>query len=228
MRRIIFTTTLFLFSSIVIEAFPQEKTKKERSPESGQLWLAMRTTASVFGSNYPGFGYGGHFRLRLAKKLNTEWFADYITSDIGGKGNRQDGHIGWSVMFYPFNPNFEKGKFVPYAMAGHCFDYTKVESLRYYDYSQTAYKRNWEERWSTAVQMGIGTHYFISDNFDVTLAAQYMTHLGNEIESELKSLPLGKPDETYLVVTPKKGQLSLEGHVLISFSMNVRVGDLWK
>jgi len=47
-------------------------------------------------------GTGWQLRYRISERLNTEWFADWVTSDIGGLGKRFDMHIGESMMIYPF------------------------------------------------------------------------------------------------------------------------------
>ena len=83
---------------------------------SGTFSLGVRNTFSTF---------GGQFRVQLSNRINTEWFADFINEDIDGLATRNDYHIGWSVMIYPFNT---QTKVVPYLLAGHCFDYTKVRS----------------------------------------------------------------------------------------------------
>ncbi len=199
----------------------QETEKKQRPPESGQFSLGMRNTMSLFGANgYAGLGYGGQFRIRLGKKLNTEWYADWITTDIGGLGKREDGHIGWSVMFYPTNHTPEKGKFSPYLLAGHCFDYTKVST------NWTMFQPDSKDRYSTAVQMGIGTNYMIGDRTDFSLSAQYMNHLGSEIETTKKTSETTA--EKYLVINQGKSGLTLEGHLLITLSLNVMIADFKK
>ncbi|MDQ3191037.1 MAG: hypothetical protein M3Q58_05535, partial [Bacteroidota bacterium] len=141
----------------------------------GLLQLGMRSTVSAFGNNgNTGTGIGGQFRIKLANKLNTEWFTDYITTDIDGLGRRVDGHIGWSVLFYPLK-DYNENKFTPYIIAGHCFDYTKV-SINSYPEMDIASSN--VSRWSSAVQMGAGTHFHITPKTDISLSAQYMSHLG--------------------------------------------------
>ncbi len=194
---------------------------KNKSGEGGQFSLGMRNTISAFGaSGYNGLGYGGQFRIRFAKKLNTEWYADWITTDLGGLGKREDGHIGWSVMFYPLSQSPEKGKFSPYLLAGHCFDYTKVST------NWTSFLPDSKHRLSTAVQMGLGANYMLGEKTDVSLSAQYMSHLGNEIETEKKTSEIS--GEKYLVINQEKSTLGLEGHLLITLSINFIIADLKK
>ena len=176
---------------------------------SGQFELGARTSASFFGGNAAtSYGTGGQFRIRILDSLNTEWFADYITADVASAGYRQDGHIGWSVLFYPFSNPYAKGGFTPYLAAGHCFDYTRV--ARYSDNSG-------ESRFSSAVQAGIGTHFHLAERFNLSLAAQYMLHLGSDIHTSVSNgqLSIQKADHAF------------EGHLLFTFSLNYRVGNLW-
>lgn len=183
--------------------------------ESGYFQLGVRNTVSAFsddGAN--GFGYGGQFRIRVLSRVNTDWFADYITTDIAGLARREDLHIGWSVLTYPLNYETTKGKVTPYILAGHCFDYTKV-SLN----NSTIYK----DKFSSAVQAGIGAHYNITDRMDVSLTAQYMMHLGYDVHAHV-GLNYEGQKEVEIYKEPIRG---IEGHMLINLSMNVLLFDMW-
>ena len=187
----------------------------------GQLSIGIRSTASLFSSESGvGNGFGGQFRLRLFHLLNTEWFADYITSDLGGSlGNRTDYHIGWSVMFYPsfaYHQN-ERLKLQPYFLAGHCFDLTRFESNLYTE-------NNVGERFSSAVQAGLGFHLPVHDRVDLSLSAQYMIHFGNELIAQRRVNAAGVP---FLYIDEEAPE-GLDGHLLITMSMNFRIADLWK
>src|ERR1041385_773516 len=62
--------------------------------ESGYFSIGVRNTVSAFSDDgETGFGYGGMFRIRVLQRINIDWFADYITTDIGGVARREDGHI---------------------------------------------------------------------------------------------------------------------------------------
>jgi hypothetical protein len=193
--------------------------EKNNYLEKGQLSLGLRTTTSVFGHDpVPGLGVGGQFRLQILDYINTEWFADYITMDLKGAGTRNNTHIGWSVMFYPKKLN----RFVPYVIAGHCFDYAKVTPL------STPYDDRSNEiisRWSSAVQAGLGTHYYLTDRFNMTFSAQYMMHLGNHLEYELEETANGWYLDT--APTAHNDGARLEGHILLTFSINYRIADFW-
>jgi hypothetical protein len=189
---------------------------------AGMLSLGGRTTVSLFNDHkneMTGTGVGGQFRLRFSDAVNTDWFFDYITSDILNYAHRTDYHIGWSVLFYPINQldyfRQEEGfkpKFRPYILAGHCFDYSRIESKA----DATVYG----ERWSSAVQAGLGTHLELSPRFDISLTGQYMIHLGNHIETDY-DFTTGM-----LSFNEHKGA-SLAGHVLVTLSLNYKIAKLW-
>ena len=181
---------------------------------SGCFQLGVRSAFSAFSdAGASGFGFGGQFRIRLLDRLNTDWFADYLTTDIKGLAKREDVHIGWSVLAYPFNCKTIKRKITPYILAGHCFDYTKVS------------KNNsdvFKEKWSSAVQAGLGMHYNFTDRMDISLTGQYMMHLGKEVNAQVFEVD-GKKD---VLITMDKIS-GIEGHMLINLSMNVLLFDMW-
>tara|TARA_B100000809_G_C15114586_1_gene521911 strand:+ start:999 stop:1634 length:636 start_codon:yes stop_codon:yes gene_type:complete len=186
--------------------------------EKGNIELGLRTTTSIFGHDpYNGLGVGGQTRLHITDYLSTEFFADWITIDLAGAGTRENSHIGWSILFYPKKMN----RFVPYAVAGHCFDYAKVTPLStpYLDRSLDVV-----ERWSSAVQMGLGSHYYLNERFNLTFSAQYMMHLGKHLEYELLETTGGYYLETNHNLHAEE---RLEGHVLLTFSLNYKIADLW-
>jgi hypothetical protein len=181
--------------------------------QSGMFSLGGRTTVSLFndgGTDNLGTGLGGQFRLQFADRVNSDWFFDYLTSDIGSVGNRTDYHIGWSVLFYPYLNDKRSILLKPFFLAGHCFDYTRFET--------NFNPANFDERWSSAVQGGIGTHLNLTQKLDLTMLAQYMIHLGNHIHAEA--------DGQNLIITESHGA-SLEGHVLLTFGINYKIGELW-
>lgn len=184
---------------------------KVKNDYGGMFSLGVRTTLSTFNGHHEesnGFGVGGQFRLQFADRVNSDWFFDYITSEVGDYANRTDYHIGWSVLYYP---TADPKSFVrPYILAGHCFDYTQMVS-----------KRNSNdrlERWSSAVQGGAGVHFNLSERLDLSLVGQYMVHLGNEIHTEL---------ENGTVHFYEENGASLEGHMLFHLGINYKIGDLW-
>lgn len=193
--------------------FSQQRDKGNKTFSSGVISLGGRSTWSLFNDqgSSPGSGIGGQFRIQFADQINSDWFFDYITSPLGNYANRTDYHIGWSVLYYPMEP--QNGKltlFRPYILAGHCFDYSLLRDNKNAD--------NFAERKSSAVQGGLGTHINLTDRFDVSLAGQYMIHLGNDIHAEEHD------GEVHFHV--EKGA-SLEGHLLLTLSLNYKIADLW-
>ena len=181
------------------------------------MTLGLRSTVSLFSSDEGsyGSGAGGQFRLQLAEKVNTEWFADMITTNIMNAGRRVDGHIGWSVLFYPL----VKEKFRPYVLAGHCFDYTRIEAVSYPTVDNSHQDA---ERWSSAIQAGAGIHYMLTPRFDFSFNAQYMMHLGKDAHAHVHEVN-GLPE----LNIEEHAAASLEGHLLLTFSINYAIADLW-
>ncbi len=198
---------------LAITSFAQPKND---SSFAGQFSFGMRNTISFFSdAKSMGMGSGGEFRIRIGKHLNTEWFWDYITTNIQNLGYRRDAHIGWSVLFYLNKNPLSIGTITPYVLAGNCFDYTKVFS-------------NWEtvspeERWSGAVQAGGGIHYNFTKNFDISIITQYMLHLGTHVETSVLYDEVSH--QNYLDVTKLNGG-ELDGHLLITLSVNYLLGKL--
>jgi hypothetical protein len=194
---------LLSFGNLIIG---QEIKKKE----GGDFTLGLRSTTSFFdntNNGKPGIGTGGDFRIKLSKRVNTDWFADYILSTTDFL-NRNDFHIGWSVLYYPFKT--EDHGFKPYVLAGHCFDYSQLVELNNF--------KNKADRWSSAIQGGIGTHYFFTERFDMIFQAQYMMHLGTHLEAEIH--------DSEVDFHTDKGTLE-EGHLLITIGFNYKIGKLW-
>lgn len=210
---------LFLVLALPFMLEAQEPKKKDY--EAGKLELGLRSTFSAFSdAGVISTGAGGHFRLRFGNRLNTEWFADYIRADLKGLGRRTDAHIGWAVIGYPLAHEMKQGAFIPYFMGGHCFDYTKVQkTVTALDPAPAP-----AERWSSAIHLGLGSHYYLTHNFNISLAAQYMMHVGNGLDTKIDEDPLN-PGADYLYI--QQGDLGLEGHLFISLSANIYMGDLW-
>jgi len=67
--------------------------------------------------------------------------------------------------------------------------------------------------------MGIGASYQLTERFDISFSAQYMIHLGNDlnVSEEQVNITLIGP---HLRNNGTVKQLGAEGHVLLSFSLN--------
>jgi hypothetical protein len=173
--------------------------------------LGARTTLSAFDHDGNGLGTGGQFRIQVNNRVNTDWFADYITINMDDKVRSDYYHIGWSVLFYPFEGLHYPKRFQPYVLAGHCFDYNRKTAIL--DPSNT------KDRWGSAVHAGLGTHLNLTERFDVSLTCQYMIHLTKEIEAEI--------DGNIVTISDQKSR-HLEGHLLTTLSLNYKIFKLWK
>lgn len=207
-----------LISAIAVQA----QNRKPNRNSGGQFSLGVRSTASLFSGDGNGIssGVGGQFRIRFYEFLNSEWFADYITSEVGSIGTRTDYHIGWSVMFYsPKQKAFKMYRPKPYFLAGHCFDYTRVQGNS--PFYQVGYSAS---RWSSAVQSGFGMHIPFHERIDLSFSAQYMIHLGKDIHSEERTAANG---DKFLHAEVEDNS-GLDGHLFLTCSLNVRLADLWR
>lgn len=206
-----------MFRKIILSAIIMPvvvSTQAQQSEKaSGRFSLGTRVTASLFNGDEdatPGIGLGGQFRVQFTNKLNSEWFADFITSSIGDAASRNDYHIGWSLMFYPGATTDFSKLLQPYILAGHCFDYTRIEA----DNNAT----NFGDRLSMAMHVGAGTHINVTPRFDFSLSAQYMLHLGKDIHTEVNG------SEVFI---EKTKSTKPEGHLLATLSINYMIGNLW-
>lgn len=177
----------------------------------GIFSLGMRSTFSTFNGHHDesnGFGVGGQFRIQFADQVNSDWFFDYIQSDIGNFATRTDYHIGWSVLFYPLKN--AAPRIQPYILAGHCFDRTYM--------SENRDRSNNITRWSSAAQAGLGVHFNLTSRFDISFVGQYMLHLGNEV---------GAHEHNGVVEFHEEAGTSMEGHLLFHVGLNYKIADLW-
>ncbi|MEN9973746.1 MAG: hypothetical protein RIS20_2093 [Bacteroidota bacterium] len=189
---------LYFFSLLTLGIWSQEST------ELSKLSLGVRSTYSAFSDDGTGLGTGGQFRLRFTSRVNSDWFADYIVVDHQSIAKSEYVHIGWSVLFYPLEQTI--GKFQPYILAGHCFDYNKL--------SLNSQPEVYGDRWGSAIQGGLGTHFFLTPQIDLSLTTQYMVHLTKELTTEYT--PTG-----YTIVG--KTDNAFEGHLLTTLSINYRL-----
>ena len=188
-----------------------QDTIPKHTSQAGWVSLGGRGTLSLFDSDGKGLGTGGQFRIQLSNRVNTDWFADYISINVNDKVRSEYIHIGWSVLYYVFNNRQHPKIIQPYIVAGHCFDYNKKTVLQHPNINK--------DRWGSAVQAGIGSHFNLTERFDVSLTCQYMIHLTNELEVE--------DDGTIVNIVEHKNS-SLEGHLLTTVSLNYKIAKLWK
>ena len=214
-------TLLWLAVLLIPLTIAAQKTDKQKADtthyenQAGAVTIGFRTIVSSFTDGDPsafGYGAGGHMHIQLTNRINTEWFGDVITNNVDNKAHRTDFHIGWSVMYYLIPTKGFTRPLTPYVVAGHCFDETLVR-LNGPNGEQGS-------RFSSAVQAGFGCQYNITPRFNLAMTAQYMLHLGKEIDAEQNA------DGSMSIVTHKNA--GWEGHLLISISANIKLGKLWK
>lgn len=215
----------------------REERIKNRAKEIGEFQLGMRSTVSLFDHNgFPGLGYGGMFRIRPGKRINTEWYCDYIKTDIASLGYRETIHIGWSVMIYPLKTETGKGKLTPYFIGGNCFDYAVISTNLFYENGNPLPQKESSTRITTAVQGGIGANYHFSNKFNLSLSVQYMEHIGKEIHAdvvdkngdEVTDRSRFKEEGNHLHIDHHKDGTILAGHLLITLSLNLTLFDIAK
>ncbi|MFB6307183.1 MAG: hypothetical protein ABEH43_09400 [Flavobacteriales bacterium] len=191
----------------IVYAYSQDST------DAGMISLGGRNTFSFFGGeniNTVGTGMGGQFRLRLSDRVNTEWYADILSSKGEGRLYRRDYHIGWSVFYYPFNYKSTPSKLLrPFLEGGHCFDHTEMKISN---------ENRDIQRLSSAVQLGFGTHFDITERADLTVKSQYMMHLGTNVHAH--------KEERNIELEKHEGG-ALEGHLLVTISFNYQIFHLW-
>jgi len=201
-----------LLITLIFPIFSFAQPLKVRKNQSGMFSLGVRTTLSTFNSGdigNNGFGVGGQYRLQIADHINSEWFADYISSNVGDFAKRTDYHIGVSIMSYFTRKPSPLIK--PYLVAGYCFDWTELTAIN--DRTNNASKS------SSAVQAGAGFHLNLSPRLDLSFVSQYMIHLGGDIYAYRQT------DGT--VGLEKEEGAGLEGHLLFHIGINYKIADLW-
>ncbi len=216
-------TTTLLMAGLV--AFGQNDPPSTNT-KNGEMSHGIRSTGSLFSAsgNYLGVGAGWQIRYRLSEQFNTEWFFDWITTDLGGLGYRYDAHIGESMIIYPGKKINEPMSFTPYVLGGFCGDYTKIQSNLFFDDELNEWRSESNSRWSFATQLGAGTHFNITERFDISLSSQYILHFGKDIHTDVETNTLG---QEYLHVHQDEGG-ALEGHLFITVSANYVIADLAK
>lgn len=188
--------------------------QRKSNVQSGYFSVTQRISGSLWGMNewkLSGLGKGTAFRIQISKRLNSEWYGDFIKTEYKGVAYRWDRHLTNSLMFYFRDLDSVKHKFHPFISASvFCLDFTHVEIVG----GQSL------QRFSLSQQFGVGTHYFITERADISVYAQYYNHLGNDIHIE------ELPDGT-LHLEEHRGRISLEGHMFLVCSFGYRFADLW-
>lgn len=184
---------------------------QENRLQAGRFGLGMRNAINLWGGNKMfGIGAGGQFKLSFSPRVNTDFFADIVSSKGQRNSFRNDYHIGWGVQFALPKDGFGSHRLVPYVMAGQCFDLTEVGVV-------------WQVKspliFSAAVQGGLGLSSFVHRNVELNLQLQYMMHLTQHVHLDW--------DEYNLASYEVDKGASAEGHLLTTFSMTFYFLRLW-
>lgn len=203
---------LFLTLIIILPSIGYSQPLKIKKNQSGIVGFGIRSTISTFnggdfGNN--GYGVGGQLRLQIVDLINTEWFFDYLSANVGDFASRRDYHVGVSIMSYFTNK--PKPIIKPYIVAGYCFDYTQLMANN--DPNNNA------DKFSFAVQAGAGFHLNLSERLDLSFVSQYMIHLGEDIHAH-------RHTDGFIEFEKEKGT-GLEGHLLFHIGVNYKIADLW-
>ena len=202
---------VFWLALIAVSIAPATSSGQTTDFQGGKFGLGMRNSLNVFGDEgIVGLGAGGHFKLSVSRRVNTEWFVDLIQSQGHESIIRRDYHIGWAVQFALPKDGFGSHKFVPYLMGGQCFDLTKVGFRGQYESPLV---------FSAAAQAGLGVSHFMSPALELNLQSHYMIHLGKHVHANLDGNGIGHVDVD-------RGT-ELAGHWLTTFSFTVYFLRLW-
>lgn len=211
MKPIFWKSMLLLAGCLLQLQSSRAQSATTRDHAAGSLSVGLRSTISTFSHDGAGMGTGGQFRIRLSDRINTDWFADFISITQDHAVRSRYTHIGWSVIFYPLAPKpFPSQRLQPFIMAGHCFDYNKKTVIAQPSISA--------DRWGSAVQAGLGTHIWISKKCDFSIKTQYMMHLTSELE-------VSRENTIYTI--SRHASNALEGHLLTTLSLNYKLINLW-
>lgn len=203
----------YLFLIILVTPFLSfSQPLKIKKNQSGIVGFGIRSTISTFnGGDFAnnGYGIGGQYRIQIADRVNSEWFLDYLSANVGDYASRRDYHVGVSIMTYFTDKPSPIIK--PYLVAGYCFDYTKLIA------NNDA--TNQVSKLSSAIQAGGGFHLNLSERMDLSFVTQYMIHLGEDIHAHRHS-------DGVVMFEKEKGS-GLEGHLLFHIGVNYKIADLW-
>lgn len=189
-----------------------------KNPYSGDLQFGLRGTLNPFIKNASSWiGYGAQMRIKISRRINTEWFADYFPATIKWSGERRDIRIGSAIEYYPLHEIYTGKECTPYFSIGPTSTYTQLNS-------RTFNAESWEaKRWSFGVIAGMGMLLNVGKKLNFGFVTQYCSQVATELKfnkkyvGDAKSLPTKIPDT----------KVSYEGQLLLCMSVNYTIGNLW-
>lgn len=192
--------------------------QKTKNPYSGDLQFGLRGTLNPFIKNAVSWiGYGAQVRVKVSRRVNTEWFADYFPATIKWNGERRDIRIGSAIEYYPLHEIYTGKECTPYFSIGPTSTYTQLNS-------RTFNAESWEaKRWSFGVIAGMGMLLNVGKKLNFGFVTQYCAQAATEFKIQNSTISDVSDSRTTLPDT----KVSYEGQLLFCMSVNYTLGDLW-
>jgi hypothetical protein len=185
---------------------------------SGNLQFGLRGTLNPFLKNAASWiSYGAQLRIKISRRVNTEWFADYFPATIKWAAERRDIRMGSAIQYYPLHEIYTGKECTPYFSIGPTSTYTQINS-------RTFNAESWEaKRWSFGVIAGMGMLLNVSRKFTFGFVSQYCAQVATEFKFRKSTISSVSDSQTTL----PDNKISYEGQLLFCMSVNYTLGDLW-
>jgi len=192
---------------------------KVQNANSGKLQFGFRGTVNPhLPSGASWLSYGAQLSLKVARRFNSEWFADYYPS--AGKGNveRNDIRIGAAALYYPLHEIYTGKVCTPYFSIGTSYTSSKI-TTRNLDSQLTNVSR-----WGIGLIAGMGMLLHISPKFDLGFVSQYLGQVGSQFKTG-ETTALNNSER--IIVQQPDTRINYEGQMIFCMSVNYTLGDLW-
>ncbi len=189
-----------------------------KNPYSGDFQFGLRGTLNPFIKNAASWiGYGAQMRIKISRRVNTEWFADYFPATIKWNAERRDIRIGTALQYYPLHEIYTGKECTPYFSIGPTSTYTRISSGEFNS-------EQWEaKRWSFGVIAGMGMLLNVSRKFTFGFVTQYCAQIATEFKFRNATITNVSDSRTTL----PDNKVNYEGQFLLCMSVNYTLGDLW-
>jgi len=205
-------TPLFLLALLMPVAADAE------NPFSGNIQIGFRGTVNPIVKNgFSWISYGAQVRMKMARRINSEFIADYYPSTVKWEAQRKDIRIGAIALYYPLHEIYTGKLFTPYFSFGTCATHTKITATDYYLKEQVA------NRWSFGLITGMGLLLHILPKLDLGYVTQYTAQFGSPFQFSNTN---ARNTDTFPVKLPQ-ARVNFEGQLLFCMSVNYTLGDLW-
>ena len=191
---------------------------KTKNPYSGDLQFGLRGTLNPFVKNATSWiGYGAQMRIKISRRVNTEWFADYFPATIKWSGERRDIRIGSSIEYYLLHEIYTGKECTPYFSIGPTSTYTQINSRSFNAESWGA------KRWSFGVIAGLGLLLNVGKKLNFGFVTQYCAQVATGFKFQNTTIS----DVSDSRATLSDTKVSYEGQLLFCMSVNYTLCDLW-